>query len=916
LLQQYATNGNLAAGVLEGSVSGSGINTENPYIYLGNYKIPMLGRQFGAWSPMGIKSSIDTTVKVWTANNNGSFSNVDTLTLKADEPTELDHWGWGLSNTGNGPVHTTKLYFTNSSGLPIASLKYALLPVSTGGFLSDSDWKNVGTATSANPITIYTGTVAQLVATSLDAGSMVFIRDTYENINAGGSSLYNLIKNGRVLGSRLTNGFDGIAGMSTEELSSIEVTDSAGNKAFVHMTESGNGSEAVMKHAVIAANGTGNFSISIDGSVVKSLTNISGPTGVVLSSVGLGNLSSGFHTLSISGAGQIGIVPPGGGLNISYKNSISFWIGSASQLPTSLADISANTLYVIRDSSANLLKLDGYASGASGVIGTLAHYGLIAYTPTTDMNWLSLHQLQQDSSSFAIANVSDLIVDDVALTISKNFWSSNAGQNFAITDSYATLTSPVFANAAHELSSGLIDVNSIIWSDQVEEAFESKRITLADNISNLFDINLISNIASQYYGSGSLSKIMLTDSVANFSKIANSTTAVNTNFKSLVTTNASSKLVVEIKDTVTNVYDLISSGNFSTFKSQLLNAFSASGTVYTEIQLQDSVANLKAAFNNGKIAVIETAAKSFNPDASKNLGLEISVKDTMSNLDAFIVSSDYVNLSSRVENYIIEDTANNIVKGIRDHDWQEAISCANDIIVKDTYQNIFNNINVVGQTDLLDDYSIKVTKFIFTDIIGANSNTPLVIPVDYTSSGVMPTFDFSQATGFTGNVRVTESDLISWPTGFSSSFGSELTVSDASGLSIKIDVLSNNSSAMYSSSMNVAKIILPAPVYTEVSVAANGTYAASNGPNIFNIDSNLSSNATINGFGSDDVLRIVNRTSTQGVNFVNSAWGDGNAVLYSGTMAVNLTGLASDTFVNEAGFKSLYGSASINYAVI
>jgi hypothetical protein len=56
------------------------------------------------------------------------------------------------------------------------------LPVSTGGFLSDSDWKNVGTATSANPITIYTGTVAQLVATSLDAGSMVSIRDTYENI--------------------------------------------------------------------------------------------------------------------------------------------------------------------------------------------------------------------------------------------------------------------------------------------------------------------------------------------------------------------------------------------------------------------------------------------------------------------------------------------------------------------------------------------------------------------------------------------------------------------------------------------------------------------------------------------------------------------------------------------------------------
>jgi len=920
LLQQYATNNRLGAGVVEGSVSGSGINTDNPYIYIGNYKIPMLGHQFGAYSPMAIKSSANTTVKVWTSNNGGSFSNVDTLTLKANEPTELDHWGWGLTLTNNGAVTTTRVYFADSSGNSIPSLKTAILPASTGGFLSDSDWRDAGAATLANPFTIYTGTVAQILASNVSGTSTAFIRDTYENIKAGGTSLYNLITNGRIIGSRLTNGFDGIAGMSTSELSAIEVVNSSGNKTYVHMTESGANSDAVMKHAAIAANGTGNYSISIDGVSVKNLANISGPTGVVLSNSGLSTLSSGSHTLSISGNGQLGIVPPGGGLNISFANTITFWIGSASQLPTSLADITANTLYVIRDTSANLLKLDGYASGVSGVVANLANSGLIVYSPTTNLNWLSMHQLQQDNSNYAIANVSDLIVDDVALEISQNFWSSNDGIKLAVTDSYATLTNPVYASAANKLSSGnYVSVIGDIGNSQVGDAFNNHRISLVDGISNLFNIDKISNIASQYYGAGSLSQIILADSVSNFSKVADSSTAVNINFKSLVITNASSKLVVDINDTVSNVYNLVTGAGFATFKSQLLNAFAGTGTVYTKIQLQDSVANLKAAFDIGKIATIETAAKAFNSsDTSKNLGLEISVKDTMANMDPFIASTDYLNLSSQVKNYVVEDTASNILSGINDNNWNDSIRCANEVIVKDTYQNIFNKANIVDSTDLFDDYATKVTKIIFTDITGADPNTPFVIPTNYSYSGLMPVIDFSQATGFTGNVTVTESDLISWPTGFTSTYGSVLTVADTNSHSVKIEILSNNSNEMYLSSMNVAKIILPAPVYTEFSVSANGVYTASNGPCIFNIDSNLSANATINGFGSDDVLRIVNRTSTQGVNFVNSAWNDGNAVLYSGAMAVNLTGLNlnSDTFVNEAGFKSLYGSAAINYAVI
>jgi len=332
------------------------------------------------------------------------------------------------------------------------------------------------------------------------------------------------------------------------------------------------------------------------------------------------------------------------------------------------------------------------------------------------------------------------------------------------------------------------------------------------------------------------------------------------------------------------------------------------------------VANLKAAFDAGKIATIEAAANAFNSsDASKNLGLEISVKDTVDNLDSFISLSNYLDLSSRVKNYIVEDTATNIVSAIDDGNWNDGIRCANEIVVKDTYQNIVSNIYVSGKPDLFDDYSVKATKFIFTNISGADPNIPFVISKDYCNSGLIPIFDFSQADGFTGNVSVTENDLTLWPSGFSTTnYGSVLTVSDTSNHSVKIVILSDNSNEMYLSSMNVAKIILPAPVYTEFSVAANGVYTASNGPCIFNIDSNLSANATISGFGSDDVLRIVNRTSTQGVNFVNSAWNDGNAVLYSGAMAVNLTGLNinSDTFVNETGFKSLYGSASINYAVI
>jgi hypothetical protein len=867
---------------------------------------------------MNLKSSVATSVKLWASINNGDYKVINSYSLTANTPEELNHWSFGLVPfTGQSNLNTTKFYFTDNNNNSISTLKYAVLPAATGGLLTDSNWVAATANSSANAKSIYSGTVAQILAVN-DANGLLFIRDTYSNIQNAGSQLYNLVVSGKVIGSKLTDGFDGIPNMSTSELSSLKISDGNGNFAHLHVSESRTDMDSTMKHAVISTNGTGTFELQIDGAKVGDLTSVSGNTGVVLSSTKLATYASNTtHTLSISGnSAQLGLVPPGGGLNINYQNSIKFWIGSAAELPTSPADILPNTLYIVRDTPANLMKMDGYASIASGVIGFLASTGNIAYSSTANLTYLNVHELQQTNNNFPIANVSDSTIEDKAYAVSTaKFWGASAGQQFSISDDYAQLMSPVFAKAAKNLSSGLTSVASVLWDAPLMNAFDNHRVQLVDNTTNLFRSDYISNLSSTYYGTGSLSKIVLSDSVSNYLKIANSTLSVSASFKSLLNTSANNKLVIDLEDSVVNINSFITNSSRSTYENNILNAFTSGGAIVnSEIHLLDSVANLKAAFDDVIIwNNITTAANSFVPNASSKLGLIITVEDTISNINTLITSGKYSNLSSSVKNYKIVDTASNIASAINDSHWNEAVNCSDNITVLDTYQNVFNNAST-----LFGQFTNKATNIVFTDITGATTSNPLIISNNYSNynNGLMPEFDFTKATGFTGNVSVQETLLTTIPGGYSGSYGSALTVSDSYGHSVTIDMLSDNSNFTSSIGMHIPSVKIPVGSYTSVNVSASGSYSGAGGATIFNIDASTNSTATISGFGSDDVLKIINRTSTQGINFVNNAWNDGVVTLYAGNMAVNLTGLTNDKFDNEASFKTIYGSGSINYAVI
>jgi hypothetical protein len=115
----------------------------------------------------------------------------------------------------------------------------------------------------------------------------------------------------------------------------------------------------------------------------------------------------------------------------------------------------------------------------------------------------------------------------------------------------------------------------------------------------------------------------------------------------------------------------------------------------------------------------------------------------------------------------------------------------------------------------------------------------------------------------------------------------------------------------------VAAVPTP-PTVTPITVMNNGSYTAIAGQvDTFVVDANQNIHATISGFANGDILKIINRTSSQGINFDNSPFNDGAATLIAGNAFVDLVSLSTDLFdSSEASFENLYGAHAITYAVI
>jgi hypothetical protein len=533
---------------------------------------------------------------------------------------------------------------------------------------------------------------------------------------------------------------------------------------------------------------------------------VNGPTGVVLLE---SSLTPGIHNITIT-EGQLGVVPPGGGLDITYTNNLRAWVGLAKDLPTSLNDVDINTLYIVQDSAANIIGINGYASLRTGVISTLASTGHLAYSSKDPMNWAQIHQLQQTEDNVPIANATEILIIDSAYIMDRVMNSLGAGQTVGVSDSYTKLTSQFFSSAAQAVSRG--ENTYDLYNTLLNGAFNENQISLVDSLSTLTDTNKLNNLASSYYGSGQLSNVIAQDTVASFSYVTSG--SIVSDLTNFAKNNANGNLTIDITDTAANIYNaLVGSGN-PAFEAQVESAFPASDvTQYSQIRIKDTVANIKAAYDSGKIATIEAAAKSFLVNTSLNLGLSLYVEDTVTNIDAFLNNSTYSPLSSKTSSYIVVDNVSNILASLDWGDWNSGVVTSNNIVVKDTFANIKAN-----ETELFSDYynnNMKPSKIVFTDINGANANNPLFISPNYSENGLMPLLDFTQVSGFQGNVTVTESSLNSAPIGYDGPIGhdgnfhgSSLKIIDTAGRHIEINIISYRTGANDPGFSNLNNILL------------------------------------------------------------------------------------------------------------
>jgi hypothetical protein len=264
------------------------------------------------------------------------------------------------------------------------------------------------------------------------------------------------------------------------------------------------------------------------------------------------------------------------------------------------------------------------------------------------------------------------------------------------------------------------------------------------------------------------------------------------------------------------------------------------------VEIEDTVANLEAAYTNGNLTAIQNEAAIFfgiaKPGAT-NLGLDVRVADTVDHINTMINSGSDANLASMASSFIVVDTAANIVASINKNNWQSATNIANNIVVKDTYANIKANASVLFNASQSNGDHVEVTKVIFTDIAGADVNSPLVVGTGYTANGQLPQFDFSQATGFAQTsgvsaLTVTESVLTqsavsslasnTSSAGTNAHSGVALTIGDSVSSKVAINILSTSSTTGNPDTTNSAILSVIATPSSTLTLTKNYLLSAGN----------------------------------------------------------------------------------------
>jgi hypothetical protein len=359
---------------------------------------------------------------------------------------------------------------------------------------------------------------------------------------------------------------------------------------------------------------------------------------------------------------------------------------------------------------------------------------------------------------------------------------------------------PEIAGAALALSSGVGSVGNFVYNANLQQVINNHQmywVSSAGTLNNSLYQNALSNF---YYGAnGQLGGVDVRDTVANLKALS---FAGEAGLISFTNTYASGSVQVAIQDTVANTYAALVTANPASFEAQLAADFVGVTKLASHVQINDTVANLEAAYDNGYLAQMVTVANSFftnaNPGAS-NYGLDVRITDTVANINALIYSGKYAPLNGLVGSYIVTDTAANLVAAFNNGNWSTAIDLANNIVAQDTYANILANQALLFNWSQSNNNGVEATKVIFTDLAGADASHPLIVAPGYSYNGLLPTFDFSSA-GFTGAVTVTEIGLsqtaaqtLATQALISNVYAGEMfTLTDTVGKKVVIDVLTSD----------------------------------------------------------------------------------------------------------------------------
>lgn len=760
VLHQYIQAGKVAVSGIAGTVQADGASQQTSTVTVnGKTVVPDLGHQLdnNQYAIMATVPGVSagTPVQMWLSDGTGNYL-LGTQTLSASQPyigfsgADLALNGAVLT-AGSGATGTAyHLFFTDTSGNgspgnAVGGLQLALSSPSGG---APSQWVGAP-ATAGTGVTLEVGSVAQVLAYAAGnpAGTTwYFIEDSIQNIQAAGTALANLAKSQSLVGAYVSGGIAPAGnGYYMNQWPAALAIGSSQQSVRVFGTDTGNWQTHTLIAVPTADNGVSHSLQLYDngtalGGVQTLVSDGSSTLGVALPAGA--TLATGNHTLTATLDGKpvsLGFVPAAGGLPAGYAGSLNVWVGSVSQLPAGVSAVTANTLYVVQDTAANLATL-GANPLLTAVEQQLLAGGNLAFEVTGGQ--LSLYQQQLIEQNYLnVLNLSAVRVQDTLLGLD-NVPVLGATDSLGVNDNLAHL---LYDAAAYE--NGYPTSGSSGQNNPLIAAFSADRVTLTDSLAVL--TNSANQAALQAgFGSGGISSVVVADSVAAFSagNFAAADQSLQTFAASLDAT-----LHVAVQDSIANLQAALAQN-----AGQFLTTYGAGVTV------QDSAANLEAAYANGSLVALQTAAGS--------AAFKLTVTDTLANLAGLLNNPAEIGLVAKLQGATVVDSAQNILNAQQSTaSGLNPLALAGNVVIQDSYANVL----AAAQSD-----SSLLAHVSQVDLTSGAASGQSPLQIDTGAGGAIPELLLPF---MTGRLTATEAS--------DGRGGTLVTITDAASHSVSVDLV-------------------------------------------------------------------------------------------------------------------------------